>query len=74
MRQGDKTTPLGRPLFSTLPTARAGVSRGYNLESVGTELFYWLQLNGTSDKRKILLEAICKIFSNGAVAYGREII
>ena len=26
------------------------------------------------DKREMLLEAICKIFSNGAVAYGQEII
>ena len=41
---------------------------------MGTEISYWLRLNGTFDKREMLLEAISKIFCNGAVAYGREII
>ena len=29
---------------------------------MGTEISYWLRLNGTFDKREMLLEAICKIF------------
>ena len=41
---------------------------------MGTEISYWLRLNSTFDKREMLLQAICKIFSDGAVAYGREII
>ena len=29
---------------------------------MGTEISYWLRLNGTFDKREMLLEAICRIF------------
>lgn len=29
---------------------------------MGTEISYWLGLNGTFEKREMLLEAICKIF------------